>query len=121
MVVKQNCKPKAAIVFSHQFKNVFWCSKEPSHRDVSFEYPQYMFCLRNKETNFQLPTLIWGSVKAQIFLSTHDGILNDSMYYYWKTIKPNQLTMIKQSKGLLHVTLCIQINSSFLFDIINMG
>ena len=26
----------------------FGCSKEPSHRDGSFEYPQHMFWLRNK-------------------------------------------------------------------------
>ena len=37
-----------------------WCSKEPSHRDGSFEYPKHMFWLRNKKTCFQLRTLIWG-------------------------------------------------------------
>ena len=37
----------------------FGCSKEPSHRDDSFEYPQHMFWLRNKKNNFQLRTLIW--------------------------------------------------------------
>ena len=31
------------------------CSKEPSHRDGSFEYPQHMFWLRNKK-KFQFPT-----------------------------------------------------------------
>ena len=35
------------------------CSKEPSHRDGSFEYPQHMFWLRNKKNNFLLSTLIW--------------------------------------------------------------
>ena len=39
----------------------FRFSKEPSHRDGSFEYPQHMFWLRNKKkNNFQLLTLIWG-------------------------------------------------------------
>ena len=38
----------------------FGCSKEPSHRDGSFEYPQHMFWLRNKKNNIQLHTLIWG-------------------------------------------------------------
>ena len=38
----------------------FGCSKELSHRDSSFEYPQHMFWLRNKKNNFQLRTLIWG-------------------------------------------------------------
>ena len=27
----------------------FVCSKEPSQRDISFEYPQHMFLLRNKK------------------------------------------------------------------------
>ena len=40
----------------------FGCSKEPSHRDGSFEYPQHMFWLRNKKNNFHLRTLIWGPV-----------------------------------------------------------
>ena len=35
----------------------FGCSKEPSHRDVSFEYPQHMFWLRNKNNNFHLSIL----------------------------------------------------------------
>ena len=38
----------------------FGSSKEPSHGDSSFEYPQHMFWLRNKKNNFQLRTLIWG-------------------------------------------------------------
>ena len=35
----------------------FGCSKEPSHQDGSFEYPQHMFRLRNKKNNFQYHTL----------------------------------------------------------------
>ena len=42
----------------------FGCSKEVSHRDGSFEYPQHMFWLRNKKNSFQLCTLIWRSAKA---------------------------------------------------------
>ena len=42
----------------------FGCSKEPSHRDGSFEYPQHMFRLRNKKTNFQLRPLIWGPAES---------------------------------------------------------
>ena len=43
--------------FQHKSVNIFLriifivcfgCSKEPSHRDGSFEYPQHMFWLRNK-------------------------------------------------------------------------
>ena len=39
------------------FNRCFGCSKEPSHQDGSFEYPQHMFWLRNKETSFSLHTL----------------------------------------------------------------
>ena len=37
----------------------YGCSKEPSNRDASFEYPQYMLWLKNKKNNLQLRTLIW--------------------------------------------------------------
>ena len=33
------------------FNIYFGCSKEPSHWDGSFEYPQHMFWLRNKKSN----------------------------------------------------------------------
>ena len=48
-------------IFEHKFVNIFLtislnicfvCSKEPSHRDGSFEYPQHMFWLKNKKMNF---------------------------------------------------------------------
>ena len=38
----------------------FGYSKEPSHGDGSFEYPQHMFWLRNKKYDFQLRILISG-------------------------------------------------------------
>ena len=37
----------------------FGYSIEQSHLDGSFEYPQHMFWLRNKNNNFQLQTVIW--------------------------------------------------------------
>ena len=40
----------------------FGCSKEPSHRDGSFEYPQHMFWVRIKEIKFLICTLIWRPV-----------------------------------------------------------
>ena len=43
----------------------FVCSKEPSHRDGSFEYPHHMFWLRNKETNFSY-ALLSGGLKSLI-------------------------------------------------------
>ena len=38
----------------------FGCSKELSHQEGSFEFPQHMFWLRNKKNTFQLCTLILG-------------------------------------------------------------
>ena len=38
----------------------FGCSKEPSHGDASFEYPQHMFWLRNKKNNFSYALLSGG-------------------------------------------------------------
>ena len=38
----------------------FGCSKELSHLDGSFEYPQHMFWLRDKKNIFLLHSLIWG-------------------------------------------------------------
>ena len=43
----------------------FVCSKEPSHGDVSFEYPQHMFWLRNKKINF-IYALLSGGLKSLI-------------------------------------------------------
>ena len=39
------------------FSICFGCSKEPSHRDGSFEYLQHMVLLRNKKIIFLLRTL----------------------------------------------------------------
>ena len=38
------------------------CSKEPSHWGGSFEYPQHMFWIRNKENSFSIHTFIWRPV-----------------------------------------------------------
>ena len=37
------------------------CSKEPSHRDISFEHTKHFLGLRNKK-KILLNTLIWGPV-----------------------------------------------------------
>ena len=51
----------------------FGCSKEPSHRDGSFEHPQHMFWLRNKTDNFQVRSLILGpDLSGVVPLNTHN-------------------------------------------------
>ena len=37
----------------------FGCSKVPSHRDGSFEYPQHMFWSRNKKKKFRWGPAYW--------------------------------------------------------------
>ena len=55
---KQNMKSKIVNNFLPiSFNICFGCSKEPSHLDGSFEYPQHMFWLRNKKINFLVRTL----------------------------------------------------------------
>ena len=58
---------KIVIIFLTISHNIcFGCSKEPSHRDGSFEYPQHIFWLRNKEVDSEsLSTLTGGLVWAQ--------------------------------------------------------
>ena len=65
----------------------FGCSKELSHRDGSFEYPQHMFWMRNKENNFPIRTLIWRpdtvplSEYPRIFASFHPSIFKPIVIY----------------------------------------
>ena len=52
---------KIAIIFlSISLNMCFGCSKEPSHRDGSFEFPQHMFWLRNKYIIFSYALLSGG-------------------------------------------------------------
>ena len=66
----------------------FGCSKEPSHRDGSFEYPQYMFWLVNKRNTFQLRIFIWGLAKIR------DGEIVSS--YHISSVLP----LVKQTRHL---------------------
>ena len=60
---------KIAICFlSISLNMCFGCSKEPSHREGSFEYQQHMFWLRYKKNNFQLHTLIWGPAEGHVHI-----------------------------------------------------
>ena len=60
------------------------CSKEPSHRDGSFEYPQHMFWLRNKKNNFLLRTLIWGLAGMTVFIFQCRSVkfIKENMFMY---------------------------------------
>ena len=55
----------------------FGCSKEPSHRDGSFEYPQHMFWLRNKKNDFLLCTL--NPYKPSILIVGHRQTVQTKM------------------------------------------
>ena len=54
------------------FSICFECSKELSHWDCSFEYPQHMFWLRNKKNIFLLHTLnfspVFWNIKCLFFI-----------------------------------------------------
>ena len=66
-LVKQIFKRKIVIIFLPTSLNMcFGCSKELSHRDGSFEYPQHMFWLRNKKNNFLLHTLVWTGPRSAV-------------------------------------------------------
>ena len=51
----------------------FGCSKEPSHRDGSFEYPQHMFWLRNNKNNFSYTLLSGGLKMCLLWIITEGG------------------------------------------------
>ena len=51
----RSCERKNVNIFLSISKNIcFGCSKELSHWDGSFEYPQHMFWLRNKKKYFSI-------------------------------------------------------------------
>ena len=53
------------------------CSKEPSHRDGSFEYPQRMFWLRNRKNIFLVRTTIWRPVSGKFMFTISDNVDHD--------------------------------------------
>ena len=68
---------KIVIIFLPISLNIcFGFSKEPSHRDGSFEYPPHMFWLRNKKNNFLVRTLIWRSCYPLAIIVIYD------IYYF---------------------------------------
>ena len=77
--VKQNKKLSkiAIIVLSISLNMCFGCSKVPSHRDGSLEYPQHMFWLRNKKNKFHLRTLIWGLAYIKVSMNLNRNLQLD--------------------------------------------
>ena len=55
----------------------FGCSKEPSHRDGSFEYPQHMFWLRNKKNSFK-----YVAISRGLFLEKNKKKQNSITLFY---------------------------------------
>ena len=62
----------------------FGCSKEPSHWDGSFEYPQHLFWFRNKKINFQSRNLI-----LEACYYTH--------FFFWISADQNYQTSVSKT------------------------
>ena len=73
----------------------FGGSKEPSHRDGSFEYPQYMFWLRNKKTNIYFKSKEEGKDQESIQSSTPP----DSGHHIGKWQKHKKTSHILEPRG----------------------
>ena len=62
------CAPKMAFIsLPIDLNRCFGCSKEPSHCDGSFEYPQHLFWVRNTKIIFQY-ALLSGCLIIQPYL-----------------------------------------------------
>ena len=82
--------------FQHKIVNIFLpiivslcyrCSKEPSHRDGSFENPQHMFWLRNKKVVFLLRTLNYRPVYEHKFLLMNHAMRFPTMLHFDKPLQ----------------------------------
>ena len=85
------CAPKIAFISLLINSNMcFVCSKEPSHWDGSFEYPQHMFWLSNKKDNFPVHTLIWRLAQTPkvsfLFRRPIYGTMQAFTYLLWKFV-----------------------------------
>ena len=78
---KTNLRKIAIIFLSTSLNMCFGCSKEPSHRDGSFEYSQHMFWLRNKKNTFQLRTLVWGPAHRQADIRVIENVQRRAARY----------------------------------------
>ena len=93
-IVKTFDRKIVDIFISISFNISFGCSKEPSWRDSSFEYPQHMFWLRNKKNNFKLlykPLFIY-SIQYKLPYSLLDIVLSTSFKNYFEnSVDPDNL------------------------------
>ena len=83
------------IFLSISLNMCFGFSKEPSHLDGSFEYPQHMFLLRNKRIIFSYTLLSGGLIVCQQFA------LNNIFYTSLGGISPN-FTRVINGPFLFH-------------------
>ena len=60
--MSQNLWSAAVVICALRVNICFGYSKEQSHLDGSFEYPQHMFFLRNKKITFSLNTKIMSCI-----------------------------------------------------------
>ena len=107
--VKQIKMCKIVIIFlSISLNMCFGCSKEPSHGDGSFEYPQHMFRLRNKKNNFQLRTLIWRPEDPlHVLIDASSPRTYKSKNNYWYMYKNLNYLIVGYYRKIEHVHLTI--------------
>ena len=83
----------------------FGCPKEPSHRDGSFEYPQHMFWLRNKNFFFRYVLLSGGLLPmylGSLYCKQYGPRSDCSLGYKWRSYqnKRSALRAAKQLPGI---------------------
>ena len=70
----------------------FGCSKEPSHWDGSFEYPQHMLWLRNKKINYWLHILIWMGYLLLLDKEANLCLINTWILWLKRKLRTNNIT-----------------------------
>ena len=87
------------------FNLCFGCSKEPSRRDGSFEYPQHLFLLRNAKLNFLVCTL---KLKCLNALSVK-GISKHFCEIYWFLRSKASFFLLYRKRYLFSFKQCLQV------------
>ena len=83
----------------------FGCSKEPSHRDGSFEYPQHMFWLRKKNsvTHFYLGA--WSGFLSSAF-SSANVLRYPLLQTIWTQLKLHSVCFHYKILSEVHLNIC---------------